>query len=327
MVSVEIHVPISPRPSFFMMIHFFAASLRRRGGAFSKAKIIVSVGDDCEPFDIDDVHPELARYNISWRWADRTVFSAQDYFATGLSRWEDFESDYVIMADADTLVLGDISESLRWLKGSRSICGVIATFPPFMARSGRNTDGEQWPELFKLAGLVLPSFDAVYPGFEHFYNSEQGVRAAPPYYNYGFVLGTREAMGLIAKTIKDDCQAAARYMKTDLHAQAGLTLSIVRNRVSASYLPTRFNMWNWSPYASAFPEEFANVKLLHYLQSEIFDKARDLENLTILKDWLFRNEQSENPMARLLVGGFGAFVDEVAENCYWAGQSGFIDSS
>jgi len=314
MVSVEIHIPISPRPSFFTMVHFFAASLRRQGGAFSEAKIFVSVGDDCEPFDIDDVHPELAKYNISWRWVDRMAFKEQTYFATGLCRWKDFKSDYIIMADADTLVLGDISESLSWLKGPRSLCGTIATFPPFMARSGNNTDAEQWPELFKFAGLVPPLFDAVYPGFEHFYRSDQGVRAAPPYYNYGFVLGTREAMELIAKTIENDCQTAAGYMKTDLHAQAGLTLSIVRNKVVVSYLPTRFNMWNWPPYANAFPEDFSNVKLLHYLHPDIFDKTRDIENLLVLKDWLLRNEQSKDPMTRLVAGGFGALFDEVEKD-------------
>ena len=180
MTSVEIHIPIAPRSSFFTMIHFFAASLRRRGGAFRDAKIVVSVGEDCEPFDLEQSHPELSRYDISWRWADRTAFREHGYLATGLRRWSDFESDYVVMADADTLVLGDISESLRWLKGPRSICGVIGTYPPFMVRGGGKTDAESWPELFKRAGLPLPPFDSIHPGFGHFYDASQGIRDAPP---------------------------------------------------------------------------------------------------------------------------------------------------
>ena len=83
MVSVEIHIPISPLPSFFTMIHFFAASLRRRGGAFRNAKIVVSVGEDCEPFDLHQHHPELSKYGV-WRWVNQLEHR---YAATDHRRW------------------------------------------------------------------------------------------------------------------------------------------------------------------------------------------------------------------------------------------------
>jgi hypothetical protein len=327
MTSVEIHIPISPRSSFFTMVHFFAASLRRRGGTFRDAKIVISVGEDCEPFDLEKSHPELSKYGISWRWTDRTAFREHSYSATALRRWREFESDYVVMADADTLVLGDISEALRWLRGPRSICGVIATFPPFMARGDGNTDAERWPELFKRAGLPPPPFDSVHPGFGHFYDASQGIRAAPPYYNYGFLLGTREAMESIAKTVEEDYRTAVAYMKTDLSAQAGLALSIVRNRVAYASLPVRFNMWSWPAYARAFPEDFTDLRLLHYLQADVFAKSRDIESLAILKSWLAHNRYSSEPMTRLIADGFGAFIEEVEENCNRANQSGLIGSS
>jgi hypothetical protein len=309
------------------MVHFFAASLRRRGGAFREAKIVVSVGEDCEPVDLDKNHPELSRYGVSWRWVDRTAFREHSYFATGLCRWSGFKSDYVVMIDADTLVLGDISEALRWLKGPRSICGVIATFPPFMARGDGNTDAERWPELFKRAGLPPPPFDSVHPGFGHFYEASQGVRCAPPYYNYGFVLGTREAMESIASTFEQDYRTATAYMRTDLSGQAGLALSIVRNRVAYASLPVRFNMWSWPPYARAFPEDFSDVRLLHYLHPDVFAKSRDIESVTMLKSWLVHNRSSTEPMTRLIADGFGAFVEEVESNCNSANQSGLIGSS
>jgi hypothetical protein len=320
-VSVEIHIPISPRDSFFMMLHFYAASLRRRGGAFRDAKIVVSVGEDCEPFDLDRHRPELSRYDISWRWTDRREFRERSYFATSLCRWRDFEADYVIMADADTLVLGDISEALRWLEGPRSICGVIATFPPFMAAGEGNTDAERWPVLFQRAGLPPPRFDCVHPGFGHFYDASQGIRVAPPYYNYGFVLGAREAMEAIATTVEEDYLTAAAHMKSIYSAQAGLALSIVKNRVAYASLPVRFNMWAWPPYRAAFPEECSQVRLLHYLAPDVFAKTRDIDNLVVLKDWLAHNGRSDEPMTRLMADGFGAFVEEVEENFNNVGQS------
>jgi hypothetical protein len=311
MASVEIHIPISPLPSFFTMVHFFAASLRRRGGAFRNAKIVVSVGEDCEPFDLDQSNPQLSKYDISWRWVERTAFREQRYAATDHRRWGEFESDYVVMADADTLVLGDISEALKWLRGPRGICGVIATFPPFMARGDGNTDAKRWPELFNRAGLPPPPFDSVHPGFGHFYDASQGIRDAPPYYNYGFVLGTREAMDSIASTVEQDYRTAVDYVKTDLAAQAGLALSIVRHRVSYASLPVRFNMWSWPAYSRAFPDDFSDVRLLHYLHREVFSKSRDIENVAVLKNWLAHNRTSGEPMARLIADGFGAFVAEV----------------
>jgi hypothetical protein len=320
MVSVEIHIPISPRPSFFTMVHFYAASLRRRGGAFRDAKIVVSVGEDCEPFDLQRSHPELSKYDISWRWTDRAAFRELSYFATALRRWCGFESDYVIMADADTLVLGDISEALKWLSGPRSICGVIATFPAFMARGDGNTDAERWPELFKRAGLPPPPFDSVHPGFGHFYDGGEGIRDAPPYYNYGFVLGTREAMESIVRTVEEDYRTAAAYMKTDLAAQAGLALSIVRHQVAYASLPMRFNMWSWPAYLRAFPEDFSDLRLLHYLHGEVFSKTRDIENVAVLKDWLATNRGSSERMTRCIADGFSAFLAEVEGDSERAGQ-------
>ena len=303
-----------------MMLHFFAASLRRRGGAFRDAKIVVSVGEDCEPIDLHRLRPELSKYNISWRWVDRAKFREHSYFATSLERWRDFESDYVIMADADTLVLGDISEALRWLDGPRSICGVIATFPPFMMGGHGNVDAERWPVLFERAGLPPPPFDCVHPGFGHFYDASQGIREAPPYLNYGFVLGTREAMEAIATSVEEDDRIAAAYMKSVLSAQAGLAVSIVKNRVAYASLPIRFNMWAWPPYRAAFPEEFSDIRLLHYHSPDVFAKTRDIQNLAALRKWLADNQSSSDPTARLVADGFGAFVGEVEENFNKVGQ-------
>ena len=233
----------------------------------------------------------------------------------------DFESDYVVMADADTLVLGDISEALQWLRGPRSICGVIATFPPFMARGDGNTDAERWPELFESAGLPPPPFNSVHPGFGYFYDASQGIREAPPYYNYGFVLGTREAMESIASTVEKDYRTAAAYMKTDLSGQAGLALSIVKHRVAYASLPMRFNMWSWPAYARAFPDDFSDVRLLHYLHREVFSKIRDIENVAALETWLADNRESGERMTRCIADGFGAFLAEVEGDLERAGQS------
>lgn len=43
--NLEIHIPVSPAPMFMNMVHCLALSLRRFGGAYRDARIILTVGD------------------------------------------------------------------------------------------------------------------------------------------------------------------------------------------------------------------------------------------------------------------------------------------
>ena len=109
-------------------------------------------------------------------------------------------------------------------------------------------------------------------------------------------------------------------MKTDLAAQAGLALAIIRHQVTYASLPMRFNMWSWPAYSRAFPEDFSDTRLLHYLHDEVFSKTRDIENVAVLKAWLATNRDSSERMTRCIADGFGAFLAEVEEDCERAGQ-------
>ena len=78
-----------------------------------------------------------------------------------------------------------------------------------------------------------------------------------------------------------DYRTAVAYVKTDLAAQAGLAISIVRHRIPYASLPVRINMWSWPAYARAFANDFSDVRLLHYLHHEVFSKSRDIENVAV----------------------------------------------
>ena len=264
--TLEVHIPISPTPFFFTMVRYYAATLRRNGGPFADARIVVSVGEDCDAFDVAAAHPELAAYHIEWRWADREYFRRFSYGATVFDRWAaPFESEYVLIADADMLIVKDFSDVVKRMRPDREIAGVIATWPPFAARGFGNVDRQRWLELFRLAGLGEPPMDCRHPGYGSFYGSEFGIAEAPPYYNLGFVLGTRDAMNAIRGTVRTDVELAFEYMQTDLAAQAGLTLSIVRNNLRYTSLPVRYNFWSWAEYLKHFPDEARDVRVFHYL--------------------------------------------------------------
>lgn len=305
------HIPISPTPSFFTMVHMLAESLRSFGGMFSQARIIVSIGDDIEPFDIAQARPELEPYAIEWRWTDREEFRLHSYFATGLMRWaEPFESEFVLMADADILIMAPLDEVLDYLPTPRSIAGVIATKPPFTAR-GAGDDETRWPELYRAAGLTPPPFEFPIPGHGTHYPLS-GIARAPAYYNFGFVIGRRAAMNSIRRSFQADYLVAKDFMNSVLAGQAGLGLSITRHQLDPSALPLRFNFWSQGKYLDNFAEEAENIKVLHYLNGP-FAKHGDNESLFEVERWVTGRSNSSDPVEQLLVRGLGRVLHKIKE--------------
>jgi hypothetical protein len=307
--SLQIHIPISPTPSFFTMVHMLAESVRSFAGMFSNARLVVSVGDDVEPFDIESERPELTPYGIEWRWTDRDEFRRHSWFATGMDRWATpFECDYVAMADADILIAGRLDDVLGYLPTPRSVAGVIATKPPFTAR-GNGDDETRWPELYRAAGLEPPPFVFPIPGHGTHYPLS-GIAKAPAYYNFGFVIGRKDAMNAIRESFHTDYLIAHDFMQSILAAQAGLGLSIARHRLDAAALPLRYNFWTQAKYLANFPEEAADVRVLHYLNGP-FRKHGDTDSIADVRDWVATRSNTSDPLERLLADALGKVLARI----------------
>jgi hypothetical protein len=102
-LSCEIHVPISPTPSFFTRIRYLTASIREFGGPLSDNPIVVTVGGE-QPYDISD-RLSWSRVNgVEWRWVDADRFAEHGYYATALERFcYPLRERHVLMLDADVL--------------------------------------------------------------------------------------------------------------------------------------------------------------------------------------------------------------------------------
>jgi hypothetical protein len=299
--SLEVHVPISPTPSFFNMIQYLAASLWRYGWPNEDVRLIVSIGEDSEPFDVNAAYPELKRYGIIWRWVNREAFRRYSHYATGQERWaEPFQADFVLMADADILFAGDFSDVARQLARPLGIAGVVATCPPWLAVGDGDVDRERWGQLFALAALPPPVFDCRHPGHGIWYPAGAGMDAGPVYYNFGFVLGTREAMNAVSKTFFQDYLLATDFSQNYLSAQMGLTLSIIRNHVRYQSLPVRYNFWGDPRYHEAFPSDAADLRVLHYLNGP-FRKHEDTRSPENVAAWLRANEGDESAHIQFVV--------------------------
>src|SRR5437016_2489378 len=67
--SLEIHIPISPTPTFFNMVRCLALSLRSNGGAYRDAPIIATAGDRVVDPGLAGRLPWLKSYGLELRWA------------------------------------------------------------------------------------------------------------------------------------------------------------------------------------------------------------------------------------------------------------------
>src|SRR4029453_9336206 len=144
-MKIDLRVPISPTHGFFRRIEYLVRSLRAAGGHISKARVVVSVGADAEPFDIEAVNP-WSRGQVHWRWVDREMFRRLSYHATVLDRYFDGgDADIVIHVDADVLFVKEIDDLLVSLAATPAVGGVIAHVPPFSARA----DQTSWRQLFE----------------------------------------------------------------------------------------------------------------------------------------------------------------------------------
>jgi hypothetical protein len=70
---LEIRVPISPRPYFFQQVKYLYRSAQACGGLTGQVRMVVSVGDDTEPYDISATQP-WSDGHVVWRWVRRDDF-------------------------------------------------------------------------------------------------------------------------------------------------------------------------------------------------------------------------------------------------------------
>jgi hypothetical protein len=290
--EVEIHVPISPTPNFFTMVHYLAASLRLNGGALAASPIVVTVGEDCEPEDLHRALPWSRRYPIEWRWLPRDLYRRHIYYATALERFRlPFRAPTVMMLDADVFCTGGFDELVARTRAERSIAGLVAHVSPFKGLAGRSAP-ELWAAIFASAGLGAPPFTCEHTGWPDAPGgpAELGEQRCPPYFNLGMLVAPAEVMQAIGDVIYDEMAAVDRVLETHFRCQLALSLAIVRLGIPWHAVAMRFNYPNDEPIASHYREDLADVRLFHYLRVAALDKSRDFANPDAVGAMLARSD-------------------------------------
>jgi hypothetical protein len=272
--DLEIHVPISPTPNFFTMVHYLAASLRVNGGALAESPIVVTVGEDAEPEDLHRRLPWSRRYPIEWRRLDRDLYRRHIYYATALERFRlPFRAATVMLIDADVFFTGAFDPIVARCRADHALAGLIAHVSPFKGRS-EHAPAEWWSRVFASAGLGPPPFACEHTGWP-VAPADPAERHCPPYFNLGMLVAPAEVMHAIGEVIYEEMTAVDRVIETPFRCQLALTLAIVRLGIRWQPLAMRFNFPNDQPIASHYGDDLTDVRLFHYLRVAAVDKARD----------------------------------------------------
>lgn len=255
---LEIRVPISPKPYFFRQVECLYRSAQACGGLTGDVRMVVSVGEDIEPYDIAATQP-WSDANVIWRWASREEFRKLSYHATVLDRFKvKSDADIVLFADADTVFVNNVDDLLESLQTVPVVAGLIAHSPPFLTRPE-----ETWETIFRKLGRSLPS-DLHQHTAWGIWLHRHDVRFCPAYYNFGAVFVPCRFLPDLAAAYTRQLVVAENADVGYFIGQLALTLAIYELDLPRITLSPRYNFPNSPFYEAAYPQDLADLRILHY---------------------------------------------------------------
>jgi hypothetical protein len=271
---LEIRVPISPKPFFFKQVEYLYKSVMESAGQTYKVKMVISVGEDMDPYDIGATQSWTDK-NVSWRWVPREDFRRFSYHATGLDRFfVESDSDFVLMADADTIFIRGVDDLLLSLSELPSIAGVIAHVPPFLGQTNVT-----WKSFFEGLGRKLPKDLHQHTGWGTMFHDPK-LRFGPAYYNFGAIFIPKAMMPDLAMKYATNVSKMS-YDVGYFQGQMALALSIHDLDLPHITLDPRYNFPNDPRFEQSYPRDLSDVRILHYLRLDEIQRDKIWENLPV----------------------------------------------
>lgn len=295
---IELRVPISPTPSFINQTRLLAASLRE---FYPTAKVRAFIGTERGYLQATRAEREaletLTADRIRWTWISSSAFgewagTRSPYLATMNARFDEVDHDdvsHIIIADADVLICGPLTE----LFGMDAVQGVMTHVPPmppdWMRAIWRHFTGREDWRTFQHSGAGIMCGED---------------EASPWYTNSGFVFAPRRLFERMVAPY-DDAIAFLRRASSDTYwfDQFALGLAAAKAGVPVEALPLRWNFPNQLAFDKKHPVELANVRVLHYLRTDIVDRTRDFESDAAIRRFVCRHDLTgSNEALRRRVG-------------------------
>lgn len=322
-------MPISPTIEMLTMVRVLEATLTRFGQLGRRARIVITVGGDIDLDDLIGRLPWIDPDRIEFRSCPRLLYNRFGIFGTVMHRLNHrYESDVVVLADADLVIAGRLNDLVRHLRRSPEVSGVIAHATPF-------TDGHDlWDEIFRSTELQPPERPYEYSGWPLMDPNKNRpsipnspAPRTPAYFNLGLVGGPRTTIAKIGSCYEEMFIATRRALGTTVFAaQIALTLSIARLRIPHRALPMRFNFANDPRLEALHPEELRDIRVVHLLRNHqgvnkrrLYRGVDDLRAMAARYDLSGANEAARRSLSEVLVELEAAptAIGEIGETAWW----------
>lgn len=281
--KVSVLVNVTPTPGMMLQLHLLACSLRQNSGIDYELVIVWDHG-----YSYDQVAEE---YSWLSHYPHRQLSTPEDYndklgyVGNFLYRFEvECESDVAIIADADTIVVGELNTICAFTHQEQAVLGVPA---------GTRID-ELGAKAFEAAGLSDLMGQAPFMPWGIWKEEPMNEFHAPPHYNCGFMFMTPRIMNRIGDTLFDDTKLAKQAMNGHpLHTQIGISLSLVRTGEPYHFVNPKYNMTATGgaplpgkaaqPYYAGrrfmFKNAVEDIRVVHYCASApLVDKKEHLRS-------------------------------------------------
>lgn len=280
--SLEVHVPVSPTPTFLNMAHYLTHSLRLRGGRYRDAPVVLTVGAAERDVGLADRHPWMATSGVEVRWVDEKLFGREGWYATACERFRhELRSDVVLLLDADTLIAGPLDDLVELAHRSGALCGVVAHVPP-LSRS-------QWQAIYDSLGLGPLMTPCEHTGWGYMFQDES-VRYCPPYFNLGVLAAPATIARRIGTELYELMGRVDAVERTHFRVQIAVSLAVTSLGLPYRTLPFRWNFANDPLLEALHAAELAHVRIIHLLRRHQFYKDELFATLEDVEAMLGRSD-------------------------------------
>jgi hypothetical protein len=115
-------------------------------------------------------------------------------------------------------------------------------------------------------------------------------RFAPAYYNFGAVFVPGSWIGILAHAYKGSIAIAESAGFDFFKGQVAVTLALYRLGLRRLALELRYNFPNDPLFDSAYPRDLDDLRILHYLRTEIVDRDGDFASPEALRALVARRD-------------------------------------
>lgn len=264
-------IPASPTASFFSQIAMFELAVRRRTWRLFTPQVIAVFGDTPNDETYDKWRPHVQSVIKVFLPSDQSTRGGYMRQVDWRFRVVPTDADIAIFCDADTIVVGDVEEMASMVAAEQSVAGVIAHY--HFPGSSPLSPQCQWDTISEsLIGRAM-TFSFQYTLSPTQSPPEQ--RKAPFYLNFGAVFVAGAILERLARRYLDLRTNVSDITNGSyMSAQIALALAVEAEQVPRRALGMAYNFPNDPIADEMYPEELADVRVLHFLRQQHVQRAK-----------------------------------------------------